>query len=126
MSYLKGSRKFLIGLLLTAIAVGIEIFSKNGLSVAMSEFLLYIGSAYFIGNIGEHVADKLGKSKGRPPGSVNLAPITTEIEQLRAELMATQQVTAQNAELFTQTAQGIQKQLNFVITKAGFDASQVG
>jgi hypothetical protein len=46
-----GGRKFLVGLLLLAIAVALQVFTPQGLTPVMATFLVGIGTTYFMANI---------------------------------------------------------------------------
>lgn len=95
MNKIKGFRKAAFGVLLIAVAVTLEIVTKNGLSAIMSQFLIAIGAGFFLGNGLEHGANALKERK--PQKTIDLSPVEAGLEEVKeqqAQIIQTTNIVA--------------------------------
>lgn len=83
-----GGRKTVIGMMLTLVAVGLDVLGPHGLTEVMSTFLLSIGIGYFGANVlvkGANSLEVVGKKKAKAePASIDLSPILVKLEELES------------------------------------------
>lgn len=115
---LKGIRKILLGVLVIAIGVALELLTKVGLSNNMLNLLEYVGVGFFLGNGIEHVAQAFGSSGPTAvPGAVqqvmdNVAP---QVAELKGAVSALQE---QN-QVMINSVSGVQKGIGALLQLAG-------
>lgn len=94
-----GGRKVLVGLIILAVGVAIELITAKGLSAQMTELMVYLSMGFFGSNVLVHGAESIVKAKqkaaGRPPVtkvdtsaleatlSEEIAVVKTKVQELK-------------------------------------------
>ena len=79
-----GGRKILAAIVVMALAVG-AVLLKGDVPPNFLQLLQVVFGAFVLGNGIEHVAGAVGAR-----GEVDLSPVNSQLEQLKAEVLATQ------------------------------------
>jgi len=119
-----GGRKVFIGLILVAVAVGLEVFCAKGLTQTMANYLLYMGIGYFLANGAVKLTDAAKslvaeKQAKEAPAPVDLAPVIAEVQKAATDTQAalkTLQESGGNSDKLILNLQGLANQ-NAVMTQ---------
>ena len=113
-----GSRKLLLGLVLIAIGVAIELLSVRGLTETMAMFLGAIGATYFVGNVAEKVAENRegGVVEAAAP-EMDLAPISARIESLEQAIVGASATISENDAQAKQSLLTLVNSVSYIIKR---------
>jgi hypothetical protein len=111
-----GGRKFLVGIMLLAVGVALEIFSPRGLTSVMATFLVGLGVSYFTANVTEkHVtgsAEPAGATDAPqappPPAQEDLKPLIMGIANQNTVIAQTVNDVAKGTAYLTSYVQAVQ------------------
>ena len=78
----KGTRKLLIGVLVMAVGVMVDMWAKNGLSNNLLDLLKYIAIAFFAGNSAEHIADSVRTKLTTSTIDANLKKMSNSVKKM--------------------------------------------
>lgn len=94
------SRKLVLGFVLIAVGVALELLSPRGLTEIMAAFLGAVGAAYFAGNIAEHKATASKEANTAIDIEAIANSLSDALGSFRNEMAEQGQVLAQqNAEM---------------------------
>ena len=124
------SRKVIFGLLILTVGILIELLSPRGLTDVFATILGSVGLIYFIGNIGEHVANGKYKQREAAP-TIDTSALSKQLEELDQKLMQIGVHSVDEGAKYAKAIKGINtdlanlhKKSDFLIIKAEYIISK--
>lgn len=108
----KGTRKLLIGILVMAVGVLVDMTATKGLTDNLLDLLKYIAIAFFAGNSAEHMAESIKTRLTTASIDAKLKKMTDSVKKLDVNVK-------QVADANVQTQQGISVLINAEQTRQG-------